>query len=110
MSLALLIGLQAAAAAAPAAEPSDFDLARYRRSEAQDCGTPGAAEILVCGRRLNQATGPSAEMERRYGPRPLGKAEIGLGGGLVGRAFTESVAMDRGAVSKRLMIGIKLPF
>ncbi len=49
------------------------------------------------------------EMERRYATRPL-RAETGIGGSTVARAFVEQVDLGQGQVSKRAMIGIKLPF
>jgi hypothetical protein len=105
MPLALLLTLQAAAA--PAA--IDFDLARYRPSRPQGCGSATGTEIVVCGRRLNREIDPSGELARRYAGRPL-KAEVGLGGGATARSYVQSAEMPRGAVSKRIMVGIKLPF
>ena len=109
MPLALLLSLQAAAAPAPPSAPVDFDLAKYRPSPPEGCGAAIGAEIVVCGRRPRQSLNPDPELARRYQTAPV-KAEIGIGGGAVARSFVESVEMPRGAVSKRLMIGIKLPF
>ncbi len=109
MSVAFLMSLQAAAAAV-APEAVDFDLAKYRPSEARDCGAASAGEILVCGRRRNQEIDPTGELARRYAPHGPIKAEVGLGGSLVGRSYVESAAMPQGQVSKRIMVGVKLPF
>jgi hypothetical protein len=43
------------------------------------------------------------------GARPT-RAEVDLGGNVQGRVHAEAVAMDRGAVSNRVMIGIRWPF
>jgi len=107
MPLALLLTLQAAAAPAPAA--IDFDLAKYHRSPGERCDRSNASEIVVCGRRLNQEIDPTGELARRYATRPV-KAEVGIGGGAVARSYVEAAEMPRGAVSKRIMIGIKMPF
>ena len=48
------------------------------------------------------------EMERVFAMAPI-VAEMRLGGAATGSAV-ESVALDRGAVSTRLMLGITLPF
>lgn len=112
MSLALLIFVQAAAAPAAGPLPIDFDLARYRpaqdRATAGGCaGGPG--EIVVCGRRRQGRDYPMAQWARVFGTRPL-VAEIGIAGDLRGNVRLDSVELDRGAVSNRVMVGLKLPF
>ena len=118
MALTLMLALQAAAAApapAPPIAPIRFDLASLRagRSDplgrARGCTSGDSAEILVCGRRSSTGAYPLAEMTRRYAPGPI-RAETRLFGSVVGRAYGESVVLDRGAVSHRAMIGIRLPF
>lgn len=119
MSLTLILALQAVAApAAPASQPPrqgpaaalDFDLARYRpATEGEGCGGRGAADVLVCGRRRGGAY-PIEHWARIFGPEPPIRAEMGLGGNVTGRVYTDAVPMDRGAVSNRAMVGIKLPF
>jgi hypothetical protein len=113
MFLAFMLLLQAAAAPAPAPAPApiDFDLARYRPGEgAPVCrGGGGPAEILVCGPRRSGGAYPLAEMARRYAVRPL-VAETGIARNLVGDVHGESVALDRGAVSQRAMVRLRLPF
>ena len=113
MGLAVLLAVQAAAAA-PAPMPIDFDLARLRAAdpfgESRVCDRTAADAIVVCGRRVPRgAAYPMAEMARRYERGPL-VAETGLGGSVTGRAFVEAVELDRGAVSNRFMIGIRIPF
>lgn len=121
MPLALILLLQAAAApaaASPVWDAIDFDLARYRPDgddgdfaiRACPRGADHAA-IVVCGRRGGGGAGayPMAAMERRYGPRPL-IAETGVAGDLRADIHVEAAPMDRGAVSNRVMIGLKLPF
>ena len=110
--LALL--LQAAAAPPSALPAIDFDLARYHAAGFDLGFGPRACrrsgdEILVCGRRGEGGAYPLERMERLYGPRPL-MANIGIAGNLRGDIHSEAVPMDRGAVSNRVMIGLRLPF
>lgn len=118
MSLILIAALQAAAPAAP--EPMariDFDLADIRAAEAdglrlepwRDCRRSSPDEILVCGRRPRRDDYPMEAMARLFAPEPI-VAEMSLGGGTTGRAYVDSVTLDRGAVSNRIMFGITLPF
>ncbi len=103
MAAALLWAFQLAAAPVP--DAIEFDLAKYRPAERR-CGEGDATEIVVCGRRRPE---PGLELDPRWIDKPL-KAEIGLRGGATLRAYGESVEMPGGHVSKRGMIGIKLPF
>lgn len=107
MNLALLMTLQAAAPAATI----DFDLATYRPSQAQGgCASQDADEIVVCApRRRREGAYPFEEMARKFGEEPI-RAEMGLGGVAKARAYVESVEMPGGQISKRVMIGVKLPF
>lgn len=107
MSLALLLALQAPAAAAAGPLPIDFDLARVRPSD--PCKEPTGSEIVVCGRRQGRGGYPMAEMERRYRHKPL-VAETGIGGGATARAYVEGVEIAPGVVSRRAKVGIRLPF
>ena len=112
MSLVLWLAAQAAAPAAPQGViPSDFDLARARPTQGDgECRREGAAEILVCGaRRGGTGTYPFDEMARLFAQRPI-RAEMGLGGGATGSAYLQQQVLDRGAVSNRVMIGIRWPF
>ncbi|HEY0027003.1 MAG TPA: hypothetical protein VGC35_03965 [Allosphingosinicella sp.] len=117
MALAFLIALQAAAAipgpAAAAAAPVDFDLAELtRRQQAEagaGCGARGAGEIVVCGRRPGAGDYDMEKWERIFREGPL-VAETDLGGVATGRAYTEQVELGQGMVSKRFMVGVKLPF
>ncbi|MEA3061356.1 MAG: hypothetical protein QOJ94_1137 [Sphingomonadales bacterium] len=113
MSLALLIALQAAA---PGADPKpvdirtiEFDLSRYRPT--RSACAPAAGDILVCGRRPAGGVG-AGEMERLaklFEQGPI-DAETGLIGQVRGRVYTEEAGMPNGQISKRAMVGIKLPF
>lgn len=112
MSLVLAFALQAAAAASPGPASIDFDLARYRSSEAG----PGRCErgadpdaILVCGIRRRDGDYPLDEMARLFAPRPI-LAETGLGGRATGRLFLDSATLPNGMVSNRVMVGIRVPF
>jgi hypothetical protein len=111
MTLLLLIALQSSPAPAPApadARPVEFDLRTYKPSS--DCGDPAAAGgILVCGRRPGGTAYPLERMAKIFEQGPA-DAETGLFGTVRGRAYVEEVAMPGGQVSKRVMIGIKLPF
>ncbi|QAY79053.1 hypothetical protein [Sphingosinicella sp. BN140058] len=112
MDVAWLLMLQTAAASS-APVPSDFDLAKIRAADTDlsitgRCAASNAAEIVVCGRRRS----PDADRDRyrpEFAEKPL-RAEIGIGGGATARAFVDSVAMPNGEVSKRVMVGVKLPF
>jgi hypothetical protein len=113
MSLALLIALQAAAPAA-GGKPVDvrtieFDLSRYRPAPVACARSPG--DILVCGRRPAGSIGAAemARLAKLYEQGPI-DAETGLFGKVRGRVYTEEVGMPGGQVSKRAMIGIRLPF
>ena len=132
MSLLLVLSLQAAAAATPAASapppagtgqrwampvlivrdggasPIAFDLDGLRL--AGSCGGGAAADILVCGPRRRAGAFPMAYWARIFGPEPPIRAETDLGGGVQGRIHSEAVPMDRGAVSNRVMVGIRMPF
>jgi hypothetical protein len=117
MAAALMMAFQAAALTAPAGAgpaPIDFDLATVRAGAGEDafrigCRRGGDSdEIVVCARRRG-GDYPMEEMERRYAFKPL-VAETGIGRGAIARAYVESAAMPDGQVSKRAMVGIKLPF
>jgi hypothetical protein len=108
MTLSLLLALQAAPAPPPAAPlPVDFDLAQVRPGD--DCRREGGAEIIVCGRRPGRGDYDFEKWEKVFAEKPI-VAELGIGGGAVARAYAESVDMPQGQVSKRIMVGIKLPF
>ena len=120
MSLMLIAALQAAATAAPAPASmvrTDFDLADIRPADRtgltidppRDCRRSSADEILVCGRRPRRDDYPIEAMSRLFTPQPI-VAEMSLGGGMTGRAYVESVTLDRGEVSNRIMFGITMPF
>ena len=129
MALTLILALQAAAAPAPTEPPAPprwaivpgiveqfagggsggADLARTAGAAA--CLPAAGTEVLVCGpRRGGPGDYPLAYWARVFGPEPPIRAEMGLGGNVTGRIYSEAVPMDRGAVSNRAMIGIKLPF
>ena len=110
MRLAMILALQAAPSVPT---PVDFDLAKHRPSGPdltilQQCRPGDPDEIVVCARRRGDGY-PMAEMERRYATKPL-MAETSIGPGATVRAYADSVEMPGGQISKRAMIGIKLPF
>jgi len=118
MSLALMLALQAAAAAPAAPAPLaaiDFDLARLPPAEGgfgppgRACRSDDPATILVCARPRGAGAYPIDEMARLFMPRPI-VAEMRLGGGATGALYGEQVGLDRGAVSNRFMVGIRLAF
>lgn len=113
MSLTFMLALQAAAAPAPALPEIDFDLARYSRIEfgpGRDACRRDASEIVVCARRGAGAY-PLEEMARIFGPERRLVAETRLIGNLVGGVWVENASMeDRGVVSNRIMVGLRLPF
>jgi hypothetical protein len=114
MPLALFLALQAAAAPASAPGPLqlDFDLARFSAAgfglPGRACDRGGASAIVVCGRRAAGAY-PLAEMARIFEPGRL-VAETRITGNVIGDVHAESVSMDRGAVSNRAMVRLRLPF
>jgi hypothetical protein len=95
----------------PGVAEVDFDLAEAtKRQQAQGgCGQPGAGEIVVCGRRPGAGDYPMEKWERVFREEPL-VAEKGIGGGAVARAYVEQVELGSGQVSKRAMVGVKVPF
>jgi hypothetical protein len=117
MSLALILLLQSAAPASPASNqaaappakliPVDFDLKEWRPSES--CGAGSSDEIIVCGQRPDADRYRVGPVSSRFDTEPL-VAEMGIGGGATARAYAESVEFPGGFVSKRIMVGIKLPF
>ena len=113
MSLALLIFLQAAAPPAAGPLAIDFDLARYRPAQevARGCagGPGGAEEVVVCGRRRQGGDYPMAQWARVFATRPL-TAETGIGGNTRAGVVVDSVTLDRGAVSNRVMVRLTWPF
>ena len=138
MSLVLVLSLQAAAVATPAAptpppavttggprwamidpaaqraagqsDPLDFDLARYRGGGEGNCAGAAAGDVLVCGPRHGRGDYPLDYWDRIFGPeRPL-RAEVGLGGGATGDIHAEQHDFGNGRVAQRVMVGIKLPF
>ena len=112
MALSLVLALQAAA---QAPLPIDFDLSRMRPAGFElgrlpgSCARGAGEEIVVCASRPSGEAYPYVEMERLFRARPI-RAEMGLGGNMTGRAYLEQVPGDRGAVSNRVMVGIRLPF
>ena len=112
MSLALLIAFQATAAPPVDVRKIDFDLSHYQARPASlfRC-EPDPGGILICGRRLAESISPEemARLATIYEQGPV-DAETHLFGKVRGRAYTEEVGMPNGQVSKRAMIGIKLPF
>ena len=110
MALYLILALQAAAAPAPALPEVDFDLARYRQVElGRGACRRDPSEIVVCARREAGAY-PLGEMARTFEPGRL-IAETRLTGNLIGNVHVEQVEMpDRGAVARRIMFELTLPF
>jgi hypothetical protein len=110
MAFALMLAFQAAA---QPPLPIDFDLARVRPIDSDLGRLPGNCrrgpdeEVVVCGSRP-RGEYPYAEMERLFRIRPI-RAEMRIGS-MTGRAYVEQAAGDRGAVSNRVMFGIRLPF
>jgi hypothetical protein len=134
MSLILVLSLQAAAVATPAplapppaearprwampgliardggVAPLSFDLERMRQAGRGTCLAAGAGDVLVCGaRRGGNGDYPVEVWDRIFAPRPI-RAEMNLGGNVQGRIHSEAVPMDRGAVSNRVMVGLRWPF
>ena len=106
MAMTFLLALQAVA---PVPVPGGFDLRDVPRADAIDgCARDEAGAIVVCGRRPGPGY-PMEEMDRLYARRPL-VAETGLGGGVTGRVYLDAAPMARGEVSRRVMVGVRIPF
>jgi hypothetical protein len=135
MSLILVLSLQAAAVATPAAsapppadplrwamidpraqraagndDPLDFDLARYRSEGMGRCAGVAGAEVLVCGPRHGRGDYPLEYWDRIFGPEAPIRTAMGLGGGATGDLHVESQDYSNGTHANRVMVGIKLPF
>jgi hypothetical protein len=113
----LMLMLQSAAAVppSPALPRIDFDLAAYRGSDLAGsvtrphCDRAGdATTIVVCARRAAGAY-PMADMARLFAERPVTASMRVSGNGTLG-IQGESAALDRGAVSNRIMVRLRLPF
>lgn len=107
MTLALLLALQAAPQAPAAPLAIDFDLARVKPADSCETGG-GGSDIVVCGRRPGGVY-DLEKWERVFRTGPL-VAETSIGRGATLRAYTESVGMPGGHISKRAMVGIRLGF
>jgi len=115
MHAALLMMLQAGAGASPPM-PSQFDLAELPAAPRPDlsatlrCRADAAedTEIVVCGRRAKGEDYPVDE-QADYARKPI-RAEKDIGGGATAGVYVDSVEMPGGQVSKRITIGIKMPF
>ena len=107
MSLALLLALQSAPTAVPLL-PIDFDLARVKAADPCETGSAGDSDVVVCGRRP-AAVFDFEKWEREFRTKPL-RAEKSIGPGAVVRAYTESVEMPGGNISKRAMVGVRVGF
>ena len=111
MNVAWMLVLQVVGTSGPAVPP-DFDLAKLRAADTNPsitgrCGSQTSGEIVVCGRRQDDGGGT------KYRPEPANApltAEFGIGGGAKMRAYVEQVGMPDGQISKRIMVGIKVPF
>ncbi len=78
--------------------PPDFDLATVK---------PAAPEtIVVTARRQSQRI----EREPVSNAPPLGRAEIGLFGNAKADLHVDSQSFGNGTTSKRVMVGVKIPF
>ncbi len=108
MTLALLLALQAAPQAPAAPLAIDFDLAKVKPADPCETGAAGASDIVVCGRRPGGVY-DFEKWEREFRTGPL-IAEKGIGRGATLRAYTESVGMPGGHISKRAMVGVRVGF
>ena len=114
MSSVFILALQAAA---PAPMPEDFDLARLRpiefgvpgRQGSDGCVASDPSSILVCGRRRRDGDYPYEAWAREFERRPI-VAETELPGDVMAAVHGESATLDRGAISHRVMLRIRVPF
>jgi hypothetical protein len=118
MAVAFLLALQAASAPAAQAGPApiDFDLASFDRARydpddplgLRRCDRGGGDAIVVCGRRSAGAY-PMAEWDRIFPPEGPLRAATRIGGG-VASLDAETVVLDRGATTNRVMVTFRVPF
>ncbi len=110
MPLTLLLALQAAGQPVPSGTgKAGFDLARMPPAAPDACQGQNASDIVVCGRRQAGDGYRLKELPRTFEEKPL-RAETSIGYGATARAFVDSATMPDGQISKRAMIGIKVPF
>ena len=136
MSLIVTLSLQAAAVATPAvpapppasgpgwAMPAliardgggtslAVDIERLRSGSGGGCIGAAPGDVFVCGpRRAGRGDYPLAMWDRIYAPRPI-RAQTNLGPHADARVYTEQrdfSSQDRGAVSNRVMIGLRTRF
>jgi hypothetical protein len=112
MSLSLILALQAAMPAAPPALAAiDFDLSRFQPAEPRLPGRCAAGDpeaITICGRRT-RGTYPLDEMARIFEPGPL-RTEMSVAHNMTADVHVEAGPIDRGAVSNRAMVRLRLGF
>lgn len=115
MSLSLLLALQAATPMLTDRQLQDFDLKEFERAAEAGPG-PGARrrcasddpnQIIVCGSRgQGQRLEPLPDI---YEKGPI-MAETRLFGRVTGCVCLEKATMPGGAVSNRIVVGLKMPF
>ncbi|WP_066516649.1 hypothetical protein [Sphingobium cloacae] len=94
----LILALQGTGSVDAPAIPPDFDLQHVKASE--------DSAIIVTGRRTSQRIERAPVSEEP----PLGRAEVGLFGKARADVHVESHSLAGGAISNRVMVGIKMPF
>lgn len=111
MYLTAMIALAAAEGDPPAPIPSDFQLKPAERSERilpPPCRPGRGDEIVVCGRSEDQRLRES-KLPPGVRVREGGVVGIDLGDARI-EPKLEQAPMPRGAVSKRVMVTVKVPF
>ncbi|HYJ52865.1 MAG TPA: hypothetical protein VEW04_06810 [Allosphingosinicella sp.] len=119
MAVAFWLAFQAAPAPAAQSAPAPiaFDLATVERARydpsdpitLRPCDRGVGDAIVVCGRRAAGAY-PMAEWERVFPPQGPLRAETSIGGGALASIDAETVVLDRGAVTNRIMVTFRIPF
>ena len=111
MTAALILAVAPAPATAQRQVTAEEALTNYRKMFKStgeiDCPRE-EGEIVVCGRRQDEDAG--VKYRREFAEQQPLAAEIGIGGGAKARAFVDQVGMPDGQISKRIMVGIKVPF
>ena len=85
---------------------NEFDLAKLKIE--RRCGEATGSEIIVCGRKDNQRVRPIPNADR-FKEGPL-LAKMNIGENATADAEVSSVAMPGGAISKRVMMNVKIGF
>lgn len=109
--LITLLALQAVPATVERVTPADptlasFDLAKAKRQAEKDCDVDARGDVVVCGHRKAMDFDTSGLPD--YADKPI-RAGVDLPGGARAAVTVQQVDIG-GTPSRRVMVGVKLPF